>query len=184
MDTGTPPAGPGAGQGPCRALVSLRGKVGTVAGLVPPPLLPPGFWLQVASPQILFREEKSLGCELRQWYPQRHPQGQGHPQGHPLLLMVGSCPNPCGSSLAPTQGAACHGSCATGDLGHPLGTAASPPLLFTPGHAQLLPFTEIWGCKWEFCKGSSCKCGSGAVHSGGPPSWVTHPCARNHQNPP
>lgn len=57
-----------------------------------------------------------------------------------------------------------------------------PPLVFTPGHAQLLPFTGIQGCKWEFCKGGSCKCGCGAVHTS--PSWVPHPCAQDHQSPP
>lgn len=172
MDTGNPssPAGPGAGQGPCRALVS-HGKGGHDGWACPPSSSPSRVLAAGGFTPAIVQGGKSLGRELR----------QGHPQGqeHPLLLMLGSCPDPCGSSLAPAKDAACRDSCATGDLGHPLGSGASP-LCFSL--QDMLSFSLLQGFGAEngsFAEGAAVNVGVGPCTWGspklGPPSSCTEP---------
>lgn len=145
------------------------GWVGTVAGLVALPLLPPALWLQVASPQPLFRVEKAWDVtETMVPTGTRTPPGTGTASGTSTAPHGGVLSQFLWEHPGTNQGC-----CLPWELYHwgpwaPPWNKCIPPLLYTPGHAQLLPFTEIWGCKWEFCKGGSCKCGCGAVHSGVP----------------
>lgn len=142
------------GQGQCREPSSPTGRVGTVPGLVPSP---PSPVLAVGGfTSAIVQRGKSLGHELRQW----HPQGQGHP----LLLMVGSRPNLCGSSVAPGKGAAWHGAVPLGPWA-PLWTG-HPPFAVHSRTCSAAPLHRDWGLQM----GVLCP-------------WP-HPRARGHQSPP
>lgn len=160
-DTGNPssPAGPGAGQGPCRALVS-HGKGGHDGWACPPSSSPSRVLAAGGFTPAIVQGGKSLGGELR----------QGHPQGqeHPLLLVLGSCPDPCGSSLAPAKDAACRDSCATGDLGHPLGSGASPLCFSLQDMLSFSPSQGFGAENGSFAKGAAVNVGVGLCTVGVP----------------